>query len=71
MKFDHSKLNGRIAEKYGTQRALAAAIGWTESKLSARLNNSVQFDVEEMALLISPEVLDIPIEEIHAYFFTL
>lgn len=71
MNFDHSKLLGRIIEKFGSQRALAAAIGWTESKLSARINNSVQFDAEEMVLLSRPDVLDIPCEEFQAYFFTL
>ena len=41
MQFDHSKLLGRIVEKFGTQKALCAHIGWAESKLSARLNNLV------------------------------
>ena len=71
MNFDHSKLLGRIVEKFGSQRALAVAIGWTESKLSARLNNSVHFDSEEIMLLCAPDVLDIPCEEIPAYFFTV
>ena len=69
MNFDHSKLLGRIVEKFGSQRALCAEIGWTESKLSARLNNSVHFDSEEIVFLSSPDVLDIPCEEIPAYFF--
>ena len=69
MNFDHSKLLGRIVEKFGSQRALAVAIGWTESKLSARLNSAVHFDTEEIILLSSPGVLDIPCEEIPAYFF--
>lgn len=71
MNFDHSKLLGRIVEKFGSQRALAVAIGWTESKLSARLNNSVHFDSEEMMLLSSPDVLDIPCDEFPAYFFAV
>lgn len=71
MQFDHSKLNGRITEKFGSQRALAAAIGWTESKLSARLNNLVHFDSEEILMLCAPNVLDIPCEEIPVYFFAL
>lgn len=71
MNFDHSKLNGRITEKFGSQRALAAAIGWTESKLSARLNNTVHFDSEEIVMLCAPDVLDIPSEEIPVYFFTI
>lgn len=71
MSFDHSKLLGRIVEKFGSQRALAEAIGWTESKLSSRLNNAVHFDSEEIMLLCSPDVLDIPCEEIPAYFFAV
>lgn len=71
MQFDHSKLLGRIIEKYGSQRALATAIGWTESRLSARLNNLVHFDSEEIVMLCAPDVLDIPCEEIPVYFFTL
>ena len=69
MQFDHSKLSGRITEKYGSQKALAAKIGWTESKLSARLNNLVQFDADEMYMLA--DVLEIPAEEIPAYFFSV
>ena len=69
MNFDHSKLLGRITERFGSQRALAAAIGWTETKLSARLNNVVQFDAEEIFLLC--DILEIPDEEIVAYFFTV
>lgn len=71
MNFDHSKLNGRIVEKFGSQRALCAAIGWTESKLSARLNNSIQFDADEIIMLCAPDVLDIPTEDIPVYFFAL
>ena len=69
MQFDHSKLLGRIIEKFGSQKALCAHIGWTESKLSARLNNLVQFDADEIYMLA--DVLDIPADEIHAYFFSL
>ena len=71
MQFDHSKLLGRIVEKFGTQRALCAHIGWTESKLSARINNQVQFDADEMYLLAGKDVLDIPAEEFTAYFFAV
>lgn len=71
MQFDHSKLLGRITEKFGSQHALATAIGWTNSKLSARLTNKVQFDAEEIILLCAPWVLDIPSEEIPLYFFTV
>ena len=71
MQFDHSKLAGRIVEKFGSQRALCAHIDWTESKLSARMTNLVQFDADEIMLLCAPDVLDIPSEEIPVYFFAL
>lgn len=71
MQFDHSKLAGRIVEKFGSQKALCAYIGWTDSKLSARMNNLVQFDAEEIIVLCAMDVLDIPSEEIPAYFFTV
>ena len=71
MQFDHSKLLGRIIEKFGSQKALCAHIGWTASKLSARLNNLVQFDAEDIYLLCREDVLDIPDEEIGVYFFAL
>jgi hypothetical protein len=69
MNFDRSKLIGRIAEKFGTRKALAEQIGWTESRLSLRLTNTVQFNEEEIRTLVI--ALDIPAEEISAYFFAL
>lgn len=71
MEFNHDKLCGRIIEKYGSQAALAQAIGWQESKLSNRLNNKVQFDAEEIVMLSSPAVLDIAREDIPLYFFAV
>lgn len=69
MNFDHSKLKGRIAEKYGSQRNLAKAIGWTDAQISMRMRNIIQFDAEDIYLLC--EFLDISSEEIVEYFFTL
>ncbi len=69
MAFDHSKLRGRIVEKFGTCEALAIAAGYTKSQLSARLNNTVHFDSEEIIQLCTPELLDIAAEDIPAYFF--
>lgn len=68
--FDLSKLRGRIIEKYGTCSAFAAAVGLLESSLSARLNNQVAIDAEEIILWSRPDVLDIPPEEIHVFFLT-
>ena len=67
MEFNHSKLKGRIVEKYGTQSAFAKAIGWSSSQISMRMKNQIQFDAEDIYLICN--VLDIPGEEINDYFF--
>ena len=67
MAFDFSKLRGRIKEQFGSEKALAEALGWAQGRLSARLNNKIQFDSEEIVLIA--RLLNIPDEEIGAYFF--
>ncbi len=71
MEFDHSKLRGRITEKFGSQAAFAQHIDRGASWLSNRLSNKVHFTDEDIYLLSSPENLDIPDAEIPAYFFTV
>lgn len=71
MIFDFSKLIGRIVEKFGTRAAFAEAAGYSRSQLSARLNGAIYFPSDEIRKLCGPELLDIPTEEIPAYFFTL
>ena len=71
MVFDFSKLNGRIVEKFGTRASFATAAGYTKSRLSARLNNQVHFPSDEIRKICAPELLDIPLGDIPAYFFTL
>lgn len=67
MAFDHSKLLGRITEKFGSQAALANRIGWAASALSNRVNNKIHFDTDEIMLLC--EVLDIDPRDVEQYFF--
>jgi hypothetical protein len=69
--FDFRKLEGRIVEKFGTRSNFAVAAGFTNSQLSARLNNKVFFDSDEIIRLCTPELLDIPAVEIPVYFFTV
>jgi hypothetical protein len=69
MAFDYSKLSGRIVEKYGTRRAFAAAAGFSEPALSARLNNLVPFKADEIKKICAPGLLDIPDQEVTDYFF--
>lgn len=70
MAFNFNKLVGRIIERYGTRRAFAAAAGFSETALSARLNNQVPFRPEEIKRICAPELLDIPDHEVTVYFFT-
>lgn len=68
IQFDFSLLRGRIIEKYGSCSALASAIKMPRDALSARLNNRVAFKPDEIFLICSADVLDIPDTEIGRYF---
>ena len=63
----YSKLKGRIVEKFGSQAAFAAALGWREALLSAKLNNKSQWSFSEV--MKACELLCIPLNEAHLYFF--
>ena len=67
--FDFRKLEGRIVERFGTRSAFAEKAGLTNQQLSARLNNKVDFDLSEIYRICTPELLDIPVADIPAYFF--
>lgn len=67
--FDFRKLEGRIVERFGTRSAFAEKAGLTNQQLSARLNNKVDFDLSEIYKICTPELLDIPVADIPAYFF--
>lgn len=69
MEFDFSKLLGRIVEVYGTRSAFAEAWGKTESFVSNRLNNKIQFDANEIHEVC--ELLAISCADIPVYFFTV
>lgn len=69
MKFNYSKLLGKIRECGFTQEQLAKAIGISKGTLSAKLNNQFYFYAKEMYDIC--EVLNIPISEIGEYFFAV
>lgn len=65
---DHSKLRGRIVEKFGTISEFTKALGSSTVTVSAKLNNKSGFsrgDIEHWS-----ELLEIPFVEIGLYFFT-
>lgn len=69
MKFNHSKLLGKIRECGLTQAQLAKAIGMTKATLSAKLNNKSYFTAKDMYAI--GEVLNIPTSEFGEYFFAV
>lgn len=63
----YAKLRGRIVEKFGSQSAFAAAIGWREALLSAKLNSKSEWSFSEV--MEACKLLEIPVNEAHLYFF--
>jgi transcriptional regulator with XRE-family HTH domain len=67
MKYNYSKLLGRIRERGLTQEQLAKAIGKDKCTISGKINNRFSFTQEEIDAIC--EVLDISNDEIGEYFF--
>lgn len=70
MKFDYSKLIGRIIEKFGSRRAFAKACGFTETTISKKLSGKMAITTDDIINWSSPELLDIDGSDISDYFFT-
>ena len=68
MRFDYSKLLGRMRERGFTQETLAKAIGINESTLNSKLKNRTFFNARDIDRIC--EVLDIHNGEIGTYFYT-
>jgi transcriptional regulator with XRE-family HTH domain len=69
MKFNHSKLLGKIRECGFTQEQVAKAIGISEYSLSKKLKNRSKFNSAEM--LAIGKMLNIPTNKFSEYFFTV
>lgn len=67
MKYNYSKLLGRMKERGLTQGILATEIGVNEGTLNSKLNNKFGFKQNEMDAIC--KALDIPNDEIGDYFF--
>lgn len=65
MKF--RKLQGKIKEVFETQGAFAAAMGLSETTITAKLKGRIDWKRNEMRKAC--ELLGISIKEIHEYFF--
>lgn len=67
MAHNYSKLNGKIAEVFGTQFRFADAMELSERTISLKLNNKIEWKQNEIAKAC--ELLGIPITSIPTYFF--
>lgn len=65
---DYSKLRGKIREVFTTQEAFAAEIPLSDTCLSYKLNNQVDWKLSEIERVA--ELLCIPHCDISDYFFT-
>ena len=69
MRFDYSKLLGRMKECGYTQERLAQTVGISVGTMSLKLNNKANFYQPEMQKIC--EALNITGAEVYAVFFTL
>ena len=65
---DHSKLKGRIVERYGTQHRFAEAFGISIVQMSAKMRNRSSFSVRDILKIC--KMLEIPTSQIGDFFFT-
>ena len=69
MRFNYSKLLGRMKECGYTQEKLAQAIGISSSTLNLKLNNRANFYQPEMQAIC--KLLNISGADVYTIFFTL
>ena len=69
LKFDYSKLKGRIIEKCGSQKAFSTLLGVTEGTLTSKLLGYTYFTQSEIWQTIA--LLDISPGDVTLYFFTV
>lgn len=68
MAFDYSKLRGKIKEVFSTQENFGKAMDLSTVSISNKLNNKVEWSQHEINK--ASRILNIPDEEVTAYFFT-
>lgn len=67
MKFNNSKLRGKIRENFGSEYAFGEALGMALSTLSGKLNNKSEFTRSEILSIV--KLLNLKKEEIYDVFF--
>jgi len=69
MKFNNSKLRGKIRENFGSEYAFGEALGMALSTLSGKLNNKSEFTRSEILSIV--KLLNLKKEEVYDVFFYL
>lgn len=69
MKYDFSRLRGKIVEVFGKQEAFAKALGMSERSLSLKLSSIRYFKPPEICKAI--ELLGLSFVDIPEYFFAV
>ena len=64
----YSKLREKIAGRFKSMQSFAKSVGISSASLSLRLNGKRQWKGNEIVAVC--QVLDIPLEEAHLYFFS-
>lgn len=67
IQYDYSKLKGRITEVLGSRGKLADEMGISRTQMSKKLNNKAQFSRKDINKIV--DILRIPVDQIHLYFF--
>lgn len=69
MKFNNSKLRGKIRENFGSEYAFGEGLGMALSTLSSKLNNKSEFTRSEILRIV--KLLNLKKEEVYDVFFLL
>ena len=67
MKFNNSKLRGKIRENFGSEYVFGEALGMALSTLSGKLNNKSEFTRSEILSIV--KLLNLKKEEVYDVFF--
>ena len=65
--FDGNKVKGKMRELKMTQNFVAQQLGINKSTFNLKVNGQMLFSQDEIAILL--DLLNIPSDEIKAYFF--
>lgn len=68
MAFDYRMLRGKIREVFETQDAFSKAMGLSNTSISLKLNNKVEWTQQEINR--ASDILKIPEDKVYNFFFT-